>query len=266
MNQIPLGKKIPLPKGHDPSVLYPIPRKPYNYKLYGYDLWRSYELSWLNNKGKPQTGILEVIYPIESKCIVESKSLKLYLGGLSYVNFDSAKGIGKIIRHDLEHVLLTEGIFVHIIEQAGFPQMTCRPHPDGTCLDNQDIQIHSFQRDPALLLCAQGISKEALYSDLLKTNCPITGQPDWGSVAICYQGRTIDHEALLKYICSYRDHEGFAEEVCEQIFLDIMERCSPSKLAVRCFYTRRGGIDINPFRSSHPIDPDDIDRSRLIRQ
>ena len=266
MNRIPLGNRIPQPMGHDPSVLYPIPRKPCEIRLYGYDLWRSYELSWLNNNGKPRIGILEVVYPIESKCIVESKSLKLYLGGLSYETFDSAKGIEEIIRHDLEHILLPEWISVHIFEQAGFPQMTCRPHPYGTCLDNQDIQIHSFQRDPALLSCAQGLSEEALYSDLLKTNCPITGQPDWGSVAICYQGRTIDHEALLKYICSYRDHEGFAEEVCVQIFLDIMGRCSPSMLTLRCYFTRRGGIDINPFRSSHPIGSDDIDRTRLIRQ
>jgi 7-cyano-7-deazaguanine reductase len=117
-----------------------------------------------------------------------------------------------------------------------------------------------------MISIGQGLSEEALYSDLLKTNCPITGQPDWGSVAICYQGRTLDHEALLRYICSYRDHEGFAEEMCERIFLDIMKRCSPGILTVRCFYTRRGGIDINPFRSSRPIDLDDIDRARLIRQ
>jgi 7-cyano-7-deazaguanine reductase len=266
MNRIPLGKKIPLPKGHDPSVLYPIPRKPYNYKLYGYDLWRSYELSWLNSKGKPRIGILEIVYPVESKCIVESKSLKLYLGGLSFERFDSAKGVEEIIRQDIEHILSTEWISVRIIEQAGFPGMTCRSHLAGTCLDNRDIQITTFQRDPALLSCSQGLSEEELYSDLLKTNCPITGQPDWGSVAICYRGRTIDHEALLKYICSYRDHEGFAEEVCEQIFLDIMERCKPDKLTVRCFYTRRGGIDINPLRSTHPNGTDDIDRARLIRQ
>jgi 7-cyano-7-deazaguanine reductase len=266
MNQMPLGNKIPQPKGHDPSVLYPIPRMPCEIKLYGYDLWRSYELSWLNSKGKPRVGILEVVYPVESNCIVESKSLKLYLSGLSYENFDSAKGVEEIIRHDLEHILSTEWISVQIIEQAGFTEMTCRSHPDGTCLDNQDIQITTFQRDPALLSYSQGLSEEVLYSDLLKTNCPITGQPDWGSVAICYQGRTINHEALLKYICSYRGHEGFAEEVCEQIYFDIMERCKPGMLSLMCFYTRRGGIDINPMRISHPVGPDDIYRSRLIRQ
>jgi 7-cyano-7-deazaguanine reductase len=144
--------------------------------------------------------------------------------------------------------------------------LSCQPHPIGICLDKQDIRITASQRDPAMLSSAQGLSEEALYSDLLKTNCPITGQPDWGSVAIGYQGRTINHEALLTYICSYRDHEGFAEEVCEQIFSDIMERCEPGILTVRCYYTRRGGIDINPVRSSNPIDSDDIDRTRLIRQ
>jgi 7-cyano-7-deazaguanine reductase len=266
MNRIPLGRKIPQPKGHNPSVLYPIPRKSYEVRLYGYDLWRSYELSWLNDKGKPLSGILEVVYPIQSKYIVESKSLKLYLGGLSYENFDSVKAIEDIIRHDLEHILLPGWVLVHIIEQAGFPQMTCRPHPYGTCLDILDIRIPASQRGPDLLLCVQGFSKEALYSDLLKTNCPITGQPDWGSVAVRYQGKTIDHESLLKYICSYRDHEGFAEEVCEQIYFDIMERCSPEVLTVRCYYMRRGGIDINPLRSSRPVSPDDIDKTRLIRQ
>ena len=266
MNRIPLGKKIPQPKGHDPSVLYPIPRKPREVRLYGYDLWRSYELSWLNKKGKPQAGILEIVYPIESSCIVESKSLKLYLGGLSYEKFDSAKDMEETIRNDLERILVPDWILVRIIEQDRFPQIRLQPHPEGICLDNLDIAVNTYQRDPALLLYGQKATQEAVFSDLLKTNCPITGQPDWASVAISYQGKSIKHESLLKYICSYRDHEGFAEDVCEQIFLDIMERCSPGMLTLRCFYTRRGGIDINPFRSSAPIGPDDIDRARLIRQ
>lgn len=266
MSELPLGKKASQPKGRDTSVLYPIPRKTYPVTIYGYDLWRSYELSWLNDKGKPQAGILEVVYPVQSRYIVESKSLKLYLGGLSYERFSMASLLEKTIREDLEHILVPEWISVHIIGQENFPQMICRPHPEGICLDTLDSNIDTYQKDPNLLSCKQDILDEALYSDLLKTNCPITRQPDWASVAIRYRGRTIDHESLIKYLCSYRDHEGFAEEVCEQIFIDLMERCSPDMLAVRCFYTRRGGIDINPLRCTQPIGPDDIDRTRLIRQ
>lgn len=266
MKDIPLGKKTTQPKRRDPSALFPIPRKTYPISIYGYDLWRSYELSWLNKRGKPQAGILELVYPIESSCIAESKSLKLYLSGLSYEKFDSARDMEETIQNDLEGILVPDWILVRIIEQERFSCLQLQPHPGGICLDNLDIEINTYQRDPALLLYGQKTIHEAVFSDLLKTNCPITGQPDWASVAIIYQGRSIEHESLLKYICSYRGHEGFAEEVCEQIFFDIKERCSTEMLSVSCFYTRRGGIDINPHRSSLPIGQDDIDRARLIRQ
>ena len=266
MNGLPLGKKVSQPKGRNASVLYPLPRKTYPVRIYGYDLWRSYELSWLNERGKPQAGILEVAYPVQSRCIVESKSLKLYLNGLSYERFGMVSFLEKTIREDLEHILLPEWISVHITGQENFPQMICLPHPEGICLDTLDSEIDTYRKDPDLLSCKRDLSDEALYSDLLKTNCPITRQPDWASVAIQYRGRTIDHESLMKYVCSYRDHEGFAEEVCEQIFIDLMERCVPDMLKVRCFYTRRGGIDITPLRCTERMGPDDVDRTRLIRQ
>jgi 7-cyano-7-deazaguanine reductase len=234
--------------------------------MHGYDLWRSYELSWLNGRGKPRAGILEVVYPVRSENIVESKSLKLYLGGLSYERFGAAGEVEETIRSDLERILVPEWLRVGITEQAQFSRMVCRPHPDGESLDDLDIPIDTYRRDPALLSCAQGISEEALFSDLLRTNCPITGQPDWASAEIRYQGRKIDREGLLRYLCSFRDHEGFAEEVCGLIFQDLMEKCTPGRLSVRCWYTRRGGIDISPFRSTEPVVSEDVERSRLVRQ
>lgn len=266
MKGMPLGKKVPVPRGHDPGVLYPIPRKPHGTAMHGYDLWRSYELSWLNDRGRPHAGILEVIYPAQSQNIVESKSLKLYLGGLSFVRFGTVSEVEEVIRTDLARILAPEWILVGITEPEQFSRMTCRAHPDGDSLDDLDIPIDTYGRDPGLLSCGQEISAEILSSDLLRTNCPITGQPDWASVVIHYQGNKIDRGALLRYLCSYRDHEGFAEEVCELIFTDIMERCSPDMLSIRCCYTRRGGIDISPFRSSQPVAAGEIDRSRLVRQ
>ena len=266
MIEMPLGKEVVQPRGHDPSVLYPIPRTPRDIEIHGYDLWRAYELIWLNSRGKPETGILEIVYPSRSGFMVESKSLKLYLGGLSYSRFDARKDLEETIRTDLEHILRTDWISVGILEQGRFSQASWKPHPEGTCLDGIDVSIDAYQRDPGLLACSKVTTSEALFSDLLRTNCPITGQPDWASVLVRYQGRAIRQESLLKYLCSYRDHEGFSEDVCEQIFSDITERCRPEMLSVRCFYTRRGGIDINPMRCSHPVMVDEIDRSRLIRQ
>jgi 7-cyano-7-deazaguanine reductase len=266
MSRIPLGRDTPAPKGHDPSVLYRIPRKPCPFPVYGYDLWRSYELSWLNPKGKPMVGIMELIYSRESEFIVESKSLKLYLNGLSYAAFGSPLEVKDTIAQDLERILLTPWILVRIIEQSGFSNLSCETRVPGTSLDTLDVPIDIYQRDPALLSCEEGYRDEVLSSDLLRTSCPITGQPDWASVVIHYCGRGIDHSSLLKYLCSYRDHQGFAEEVCEQIFLDISEHCSPEMLSVKCCYTRRGGIDINPLRCSTLMGPEDVKRTRLIRQ
>jgi 7-cyano-7-deazaguanine reductase len=264
---MPLGTKVPQIKGRDPSVLYPIRRKSCPVPVYGYDLWRSYELSWLNPKGKPEVGILELIYPVESGCIVESKSLKLYLNGLSYASFDSVREAETTIRNDLEGMLSSPWASVRIIRREEFSELSCETRLPGTCLDLMDVAVDTYAADPSLLMVLDSsMREEMLFSDLLMTYCPITGQPDWASVLIAYRGEGIDRESLLKYICSYRDHEGFAEEVCAQIYLDISQRCSPEVLSVRCFYTRRGGIDINPHRCSYPIGLLEIDRIRLIRQ
>jgi len=267
MREMPLGRKMPQIKGHDPSVLYPIERKPCPIPVYGHDLWRSYELSWLDARGKPEVGILEVIYPVESSCIVESKSFKLYLNGLSYVSFLSWKEVAGTIKRDLEGILFSPWISVDILGKDSFSESTCTATLPGTSIDSIETDLQPVRKDAHLLLLDDGGTREEmLSSDLLKTFCPITGQPDWASLMISYRGRGINRESLLKYVCSYRDHEGFAEEVCESIYTDLYLKCTPEILSVRCFYTRRGGIDITPLRCSFPVEIDDVEKIRLIRQ
>ena len=266
MSRLPLGRKVKQLLKHDPSVLFAIQRKPCPVPVYGYDLWRSYELSWLNERGKPQAGILEVVYPVQSRCIVESKSLKLYLGGLSYERFTSAEALGEVISKDLEPILRPDWLSVRIAEPKDFKDMAPRESTGGICVDTLDISVATYTRSPDLLSCGKQQKEELLSSDLLKTFCPITGQPDWATVVIRYRGTAVDHASLLRYICSYRDHKGFTEEVCELIYVDLMERCSPETLHVTCFYTRRGGIDITAHRRSDPVGPERIEHVRLIRQ
>lgn len=266
MTKPPLGRKVQQPRRYDPSVLFPIERKPHPVPVHGYDLWRCYELSWLNGRGKPEAGILELVYPVQSSCIVESKSLKLYLGGISYERFNSGKSLVKAIRTDLKGILNPEWILVRIIGPRDYPEIAPLQTERGVSLDDLDIAVDVYTRDPELISCRQEYVEEVLSSDLLKTLCPITGQPDWATVVIGYRGRALDHASLLRYICSYRDHHGFAEEVCETIYADISERCAPETLHVTCFYTRRGGIDITAHRCSAPVGPEGLERIRLIRQ
>lgn len=266
MSRLPLGRKVKQPLRHDPSVLFAIQRKTYPLPLFGYDLWRSYELSWLNERGKPEAGILEVVYPVESRCIVESKSLKLYLGGLSYERFNSAETLSRVIRKDVHQILRSDWLSVRVVTLENCADMAPRADIGGTCLDMMDIDMDTYARSPDLLSCGRQQKEEVLSSNLLKTFCPITGQPDWATVLIRYRGMAIDHASLLRYICSFRDHRGFAEEVSELIYMDLTERCSPEVLKVTCFYTRRGGIDITAHRQSEPVGPDGAEHVRLIRQ
>ncbi|HWR67844.1 MAG TPA: NADPH-dependent 7-cyano-7-deazaguanine reductase QueF [Desulfomonilia bacterium] len=266
MKGMPLGRNVKPPQKRDPGVLYPIERKPCPVTVHGYDLWRAYEFSWLNGRGKPAAGILEIAYPVRSACIVESKSLKLYLVGLSYERFASEESLEPVIREDLVSILKPEWLSVRIIGASNFSEMAPQNFMRGTCLDTLDIGVEKSPRNPALLSCKPGLGEETLTSDLLRTFCPITGQPDWATVVIRYRGRALDHASLLRYVCSYRGHSGFAEEVCELIYVDLVERCSPERLCVTCFYTRRGGIDISAHRCSDPVGLDGVERMRLIRQ
>lgn len=266
MKDLPLGNNVPVPDSYDPSVLCTIPRNCLHAGMYGFDLWRCYEMFWTGPKGKPETAVLEILYPAQSRNIVESKSLKLYLAGLSNESFPDAGGLEETIRRDLEGVLSAPWVAVSILMDERDLSLKWTHSLPGICLDGIDMEIGPHGLDPNLLHVREGMAGESLFSHLLRTYCPITGQPDFASVLIEYRGKEIDHSSLLRYICSYREHQGFSEECCERIFLDILSRCSPLELTVGCFYTRRGGIDINPVRSSSEIGPEDMRKYRLVRQ
>ncbi|MDR0480072.1 MAG: NADPH-dependent 7-cyano-7-deazaguanine reductase QueF [Burkholderiaceae bacterium] len=263
----PLGKRASYPEHYDASLLYPIARAPLRATLgiagqplfLGADLWTAYELSWLNPRGKPQVALAHIIVPCESTHLIESKSLKLYLGSFSGTRFPSAEAVRERIERDLSAALWTGSdvqmpTVVRLIAPEQFDRQTVQ-EMDGLLLDRLDIECDD--RDvpaPELLTAAfaEQPVEEVLTSRLLKSNCPVTGQPDWASVQIRYSGPQIDQTGLLRYIVSFRRHSEFHEHCVERMFMDIWTRCQPAKLTVYARYTRRGGIDINPWRTSHP--------------
>ena len=262
----PLGKASAYADQYDPTLLFPLPREPKRREIgiqgsvpfLGADLWTAFELSWLNLKGKPQVAIAHITIPCESTHIVESKSFKLYLNSFNNTRLDSADEVRERLRNDLSAAIWHSGP-VHA--KAGVRLLTpvlfdCEPvkELEGLSIDRLDVECSIYQPDPGLLTAAldeQPVT-ETLTSDLLKSNCLVTGQPDWGSVMISYTGPQIDQAGLLQYIVSYRNHNEFHEQCVERIYMDIMTRCKPAKLMVYARYTRRGGLDINPWRSSHP--------------
>jgi 7-cyano-7-deazaguanine reductase len=265
--EIPLGRHVPLPTGHDPSILFSIRRGERQAGMHGFDLWRAYELSWLDGNARPSAGVMELSYPISSRNIVESKSLKLYLHGIAETRFSDGEKLVETIRADLAQALGTQDLRVRVLKAGEEPDPRWLSELPGICIDDIDIRGYPDQPDPEVLEAHETRhAQESLFSHLLRTYCPITGQPDWASVLVEYRGKRIDPASLLKYLCSYRTHQGFSEECCERIYRDILQRCSPDRLAVSCFYTRRGGIDINPVRSSFEKDPEETARYRLLRQ
>jgi 7-cyano-7-deazaguanine reductase len=266
MKDIPLGSRVPVPDSYDPSVLCAIPRRFPLGGMHGFDLWRCYELFWLGPKGKPETSILELIYPVQSRNIVESKSLKLYLAGFANETFLDHGMLEETIRRDLEDILSSPRVDAAILpKESALSQQWVHSLP-GACIDGIDAEIGLDRLDSDLLRAQGEIVKESLVSHLLRTYCPITRQPDVASVLIEYRGKKIDRASLLRYVCSFRGHEGFSEECCDRIFMDVLSQCSPLELTVGCFYTRRGGIDINPIRSTHEIGIEDMRKYRLVRQ
>ncbi len=257
-----LGKKTPYPQIYDATHLYPIARAPKRLEIginpdalpfVGFDCWNHYEVSWLNEKGKPIVAMAEIVYDCNSPFIVESKSLKLYFNSFNQSCFRSEATVAKTIRHDLETRLKsTVNVIVHPLNSNQLPFM--KPTFEGYCLDTLDIDCKTYSTDPVFLYTENNWVKETLYSDLLKSNCLVTHQPDWGSVQIQYEGNKINPEGLLRYIISYRNHNEFHEQCIERIFQDIWKHCAPEKLSVYARYTRRGGLDINPYRSSHAVE------------
>ena len=250
----PLGREVPYPEHYDPTLLFPISRAEGRAKLAlgaalpftGVDVWNAYELSWLNPAGKPQVTLAAITVPCESPAIVESKSFKLYLGSFSQTRLDSADAVRAAIVRDVSEAC---GAAVEVtLARADAPEP---PGPlPGESLDALDIEIADYVPNPALLSAAGDVVVECLVSELLRSLCPVTGQPDWASVQVRYRGPRIDRAGLLAYIVSFREHPDFHEHCVERMFVDILSRCRPERLSVYARYTRRGGLDINPFRTN----------------
>ena len=249
-----LGREVAYPRHYDASLLFPIPRAAARAGLglgatlpfAGHDRWHAYELSWLDARGKPVVETATFLVPAASSHLVESKSLKLYLNSLNATRFDDGAHVRATIAADLSRAA---GAPVDVA--FGLPPFAVRD--EATCIDalEVDIDVHG-PPDADLLAIAPGAgaASETLRSDLLKSNCPVTGQPDWAGIRIAYTGPRIDREGLLRYLVSFRDHAGFHEQCVERIFVDIMARCRPETLSVEARYTRRGGLDINPWRAT----------------
>lgn len=231
--------------------------------FYGQDIWHAYELSWLNCKGKPMVALATFVVPVISTNLIESKSFKLYLNSLNQTRFRDISQVYQTLVRDLSACAgaKVDVTIHHVNELIAFQPTWIQ----GRCLDDLDIEVSHYQFDASLLkLADQGhVIEEKLHSHLLKSNCLITSQPDWASVFIHYRGPAIDHESLLRYIISFRHHNEFHEQCVERIYLDLFRLCQPEFLAVYACYTRRGGLDINPLRSSSPYQPPNI---RLTRQ
>ncbi|MCW2311927.1 NADPH-dependent 7-cyano-7-deazaguanine reductase QueF [Rhodoferax antarcticus] len=262
----PLGQTTPYADQYDATLLYPIARAPQRDALglsarlpfLGADLWTAFELSWLNARGKPQVALAHITVPCESANMIESKSLKLYLGSFSNSRFADAAEVLTHLRTDLNEAawrgaVVQSSVGVKLIAAEQFDREPLY-ELDGLSLDRLDLDCDAYT--PASQLLSSQTDKapvsEVLTSNLLKSNCPVTGQPDWASVQINYFGPQIDQAGLLRYIVSFRNHNGFHEDCVERMFMDIQTRCQTHKLSVYARYTRRGGLDINPFRTSFP--------------
>ncbi len=256
---------------YTPSLLESIPRKVQRQTLgitedalpfKGLDIWNAYEFSWLNSKGKPEVAVAQFQFPGKSSHLIESRSLKLYLGSFSNTPFGHRSEVIRTLESDLtlavQAAVSVSLLSAEQIQHEGLGQFV------GTNLDLLDIDIDEYYWNPDFLeLESSTVLRESVYTHLFKSLCPMTGQPDFASILIQYNGNGISHEGLLKYLVSYREHAEFAEQVTERIFVDIMNRCSPERLAVSARYTRRGGIDINAHRTfDEPLPPE----VRLWRQ
>ncbi|MDG2954833.1 NADPH-dependent 7-cyano-7-deazaguanine reductase QueF [Bisgaard Taxon 10/6] len=272
LSGLTLGQKTEYKAKYDRTLLQPVPRRlnrdglgisarqPFNQ---GADIWTAYEISWLNPKGLPQVAIADVEIDFRSENLVESKSFKLYLNSFNQTKFASMAEVQNIMQRDLQDCARGE-VKVRLNFLTFYANQPIHELA-GEVIDDQDIEISDYGFNTDLLTdCTNNVqAEEVLVSHLLKSNCLITGQPDWGSVRIHYIGKQIDREKLLRYIVSFRQHNEFHEQCVERMFCDIMRYAKPEKLTVYARYTRRGGLDINPFRSNFEPVPDNL---RLARQ
>ncbi|MFZ3161456.1 MAG: NADPH-dependent 7-cyano-7-deazaguanine reductase QueF [Rhodoferax sp.] len=261
-----LGKPTVYADQYDASLLFPIARAPQRAELglgaslpfMGADLWTAFELSWLNPRGKPQVALAHITVPCESVNLIESKSLKLYLGSFNNTRLTDAAEVLARLRADLTEAawrgaVVQSSVGVKLVAAEWFDREPIE-ELDGLSLDRLDLDCDRYSPAPELLSAATNEApvSEVLTSNLLRSNCPVTGQPDWGSVQISYFGPQIDQAGLLRYLISFRKHNGFHEDCVERMFMDLQARCQPRRLSVYARYTRRGGLDINPFRTSYP--------------
>ena len=264
--QSQLGKPSAYADQYDASLLFPLPRTTKRAEIgigsqlpfFGADLWTGYELSWLNLRGKPQVALVHFTVPCETPNIIESKSFKLYLNSFNNSRFASADEVLTRLRTDVSEAVWrgaerAASVGVRLVLPEAFAAQKVQ-ELQGLDLDRLDVECTDYQPRPELLRADTESApiSETLVSHLLKSNCLVTGQPDWGSVQIEYTGPAIDQERLLQYIVSFRNHNEFHEQCVERMFTDIWRQCQPIKLSVYARYTRRGGLDINPFRTSHP--------------
>lgn len=255
----PLGKAVAYAEHYAPELLFPIARQgkrdeigiaPGALPFIGEDLWTAFELSWLGPRGKPEVALAHFRVPADSPNIVESKSFKLYLNAFNQTSVASVAELEVTLARDLS-AAAGAPVTVQVEPLSGRPRRAIG-YPEGVLLDTLDIAIDRYTPDPGLLRAdaSRPEVEETLYSHLLKSNCLVTGQPDWGMVVIRYQGAPIDQEGLLRYIISFRRHNEFHEQCVERIFTDLLRQCRPTELCVWARYTRRGGLDINPCRRS----------------
>jgi 7-cyano-7-deazaguanine reductase len=261
-----LGKRANYSESYDSSQLFSVARDytrdTFSYKdFFGYDVWNCYELSWLNENNVPQAAIMQIIVPSNSKNIVESKSLKLYLNSFNNIIFKNFDEIEKLVAKDLSELLVAD-VSVKIYEIDEYPYFTRNSFE--ICIDKEDVKIENLSEpDSDLLEFLPEEAEEILYSNALRSICPITNQPDFATVTIDYEGNKICRKSLLKYIASFRKHGGFHEKCVEKIHHDITRMCEPKRLLVYANYTRRGGIDICPYRADYSFT---LDYKRAIRQ
>jgi len=257
----PLGKLTEYPDRYAPSLLFSFPRAEQRQELglrgelpfAGADLWTAYEITWLDAGGKPQLAVGEIVVPADSRAIVESKSVKLYLGSFAQEPLESIDALARRIADDLKRACGTE-VGVVLTPATAFGRLTAVELP-GESIDTIDTAVSSYTPSPDELRASGPEVTETLRSALFRVNCPVTGQPDHADVMLRYRGPRIDRAGLLRYIVSYRRHAAFHESCVEHIFVDVLDRCRPRALTVYARFLRRGGIDINPFRSSFESAP-----------
>ena len=272
LKSLKLGQKTEYASQYDRTLLQPVPRalnrdglgitqnQPFTI---GADIWTAYEISWLNEKGLPQVAIADIYLDYQSQNLIESKSFKLYLNSFNQSKFADFNAVQQTMQRDLSECAQGD-VKVRLNPVAVYDSQKI-DHLQGDCIDEQDIEITSYEFNADWLkdCVSNEIVEEKLVSHLLKSNCLITNQPDWGTLHIHYIGKKINHEKLLRYVVSFRQHNEFHEQCVERIFCDLMHYAKPEKLTVYARYTRRGGLDINPFRSNFENLPENL---RLARQ